>query len=78
VASSHAFGYVSSRLLEVYRTFADLSVMKALPHVVDEDNEYDGYFIPKGTVVFGNAWYDPSGVASSHPVLLMILGRAGA
>ena len=25
-------------------------------HRVDEDNEYNGYFIPKGTVVFGNIW----------------------
>ena len=22
-----------------------------------EDDEYNGYFIPKGTTIFGNAWY---------------------
>ncbi|RXW13562.1 hypothetical protein EST38_g12290, partial [Candolleomyces aberdarensis] len=27
----------------------------AIPHLVMEDNIYDGFFIPKGTVVFGNA-----------------------
>jgi cytochrome P450 len=29
---------------------------------VTEDHTYDGYFIPKGTVVFGNSWglmHDP-------------------
>ncbi|KAH6918175.1 O-methylsterigmatocystin oxidoreductase [Coprinopsis sp. MPI-PUGE-AT-0042] len=34
----------------------------ALPHVVEEDDEYNGYFIPQGTIVFGNAWaimHDP-------------------
>lgn len=33
-----------------------------LPHLVSEDHIYDGYFIPKGTLVFGNAWgimHDP-------------------
>lgn len=28
-----------------------------LPHAVVEDDEYDGYFIPAGTVMFPNAWY---------------------
>ncbi|KAI0088573.1 cytochrome P450 [Irpex rosettiformis] len=34
-----------------------------LPHVATEDNWYEGYFIPKGTAVFGNIWAmnrDPS------------------
>ena len=26
------------------------------PHVNDEDDEYDGFFIPKDTFVFTNAW----------------------
>ncbi|KAH6918171.1 O-methylsterigmatocystin oxidoreductase [Coprinopsis sp. MPI-PUGE-AT-0042] len=33
------------------------------PHRVREDDEYNGYFIPKGTMVFGNAWaimHDPA------------------
>ena len=26
------------------------------PHATSEDDEYRGYFIPKGTIVMGNAW----------------------
>ncbi len=25
-------------------------------HEATEDDEYDGYFIPKGTIVVGNTW----------------------
>ncbi|KAF9044362.1 putative CyP450 monooxygenase [Panaeolus papilionaceus] len=35
----------------------------AIAHMSAEDDEYDGYFIPKGTVVMGNAWsilHDPA------------------
>ncbi|PPR01315.1 hypothetical protein CVT24_006348 [Panaeolus cyanescens] len=28
----------------------------AIAHMTSEDNEYDGYFIPKGTTVIGNSW----------------------
>ncbi|PPQ75950.1 hypothetical protein CVT26_005853 [Gymnopilus dilepis] len=41
----------------------------AIPHMCTSDDEYDGYFIPKGTLVIGNAWsilHDPS--AFSHPM----------
>ncbi|RXW19792.1 hypothetical protein EST38_g6053 [Candolleomyces aberdarensis] len=34
----------------------------AIPHKTTEDDYYDGYFIPKGTLVLGNAWavlHDP-------------------
>ena len=27
-----------------------------IPHASVEDDEYDGYFIPKGTIVIGNTW----------------------
>ena len=29
---------------------------EALPHMATNDDEYDGYYIPKGTIVFGSAW----------------------
>ncbi|TFK27949.1 cytochrome P450 78A3p [Coprinopsis marcescibilis] len=29
----------------------------ALPHSTISDNVYEGYFIPKGTIVMGNAWH---------------------
>ena len=33
-----------------------LTDSKAVPHMATNDDEYDGYYIPKGTVVLGNAW----------------------
>jgi hypothetical protein len=27
---------------------------EAIPHMVTNDDQYDGYYIPKGTVVFGS------------------------
>lgn len=29
----------------------------AIAHMSSEGDEYDGYYIPKGTIVIGNAWY---------------------
>ena len=29
---------------------------EAIPHMATNDDEYNGYYIPKGTIVFGNAW----------------------
>ena len=28
----------------------------AVPHKTSTDDEYDGYFIPKGTIIVGNSW----------------------
>ena len=27
-----------------------------IPHMSSKDDEYNGFFIPKGTVIIGNAW----------------------
>ena len=29
---------------------------KGIPHMSTMDDEYNGFYIPKGTLVFGNAW----------------------
>ncbi|PPR03921.1 hypothetical protein CVT24_008106 [Panaeolus cyanescens] len=52
--------YVSALIKEVTRWNAGVSL--GMAHCSSEDDEYDGYFIPKGTVVMGNAWsilHDP-------------------
>lgn len=35
------------------------AVPLGIPHAAVEDDEFDGYFIPAGTVVFPNAWQVP-------------------
>ena len=44
--------------LEYYRQLTRLICSKYLgiPHLSTEDDEYDGYFIPRGTLVMGNIW----------------------
>jgi hypothetical protein len=37
-----------------------------VPHRLTEDNIYNGYFIPAGSLVFANIWY---GETSSVPLL---------
>ncbi|QRV93993.1 cytochrome P450 family protein [Ceratobasidium sp. AG-Ba] len=46
--------YINALILEVLRWEPALPL--AIPHVCTEDNEYRGYHIPKGAVVFGNIW----------------------
>ncbi|KAH6918177.1 O-methylsterigmatocystin oxidoreductase [Coprinopsis sp. MPI-PUGE-AT-0042] len=46
--------YIRAVVEEVLRWH--LVVPLGLPHVVRQDDEYNGYFIPKGTVVFANNW----------------------
>jgi len=29
---------------------------KGVPHLLTEDDEYNGYFIPKGTIVISSVW----------------------
>ena len=35
---------------------ADLTMYAGIPHSADEDEVYNGYFIPKGATVIGNVW----------------------
>ncbi|KAF5327469.1 hypothetical protein D9619_004649 [Psilocybe cf. subviscida] len=46
--------YVNAMVKEIMRW--SLIVPLIMPHVSTEDDVYQGYFIPKGTMVFGNSW----------------------
>ncbi|TFK27950.1 cytochrome P450 [Coprinopsis marcescibilis] len=47
--------YINAITKELLR-FHQVTPM-ALPHATSTDDVYDGYFIPKGTIVMGNAWH---------------------
>ncbi|EDR10167.1 uncharacterized protein LACBIDRAFT_248655 [Laccaria bicolor S238N-H82] len=52
--------YVNALIKETMRW--QLVLPLGVPHMATEDDEYDGYFIPKGTIVIGAAWsilHDP-------------------
>lgn len=46
--------YVKAVIYEILRW--NTMVPSALPHVAAVDDVINGYFIPKGTLVFGNSW----------------------
>lgn len=46
--------YVKALIMECLRWNPPAPL--ALPHRSLEDDEYNGYFIPKGSVVLGNVW----------------------
>ena len=46
--------YIEAVTMETLRLFPVLPL--AVPHASIEDDEYNGYFIPKGTAVMGNTW----------------------
>lgn len=39
--------------------FPSLDRLSAIVHRGMANDEYNGYFIPKGSLVVGNAWYEP-------------------
>ena len=43
--------FLSSRLLCII-----LMGFEAIPHMASNDDDYDGYHIPKGTVLIGSTW----------------------
>jgi hypothetical protein len=38
---------------------AILTSSEGVPHMSTSDDEYNGFYIPKGTIVIGNAWLVP-------------------
>ncbi|KAL0960726.1 hypothetical protein HGRIS_005751 [Hohenbuehelia grisea] len=46
--------YFEAVLLEVLRLHVILPT--ALPHVTSADDVYDGYFIPRGSIILANVW----------------------
>jgi len=46
--------YVEALIKELLRCF--IIAPMALPHRLMEDDDYKGYFIPKGTIVLPNSW----------------------
>ncbi|KAF8994066.1 cytochrome P450 [Cyathus striatus] len=61
--------YITAIVKEVLRR--STANPTAIPHYLIEDDEYQGYFMPKGSVVLGNAWQDLSRISSlrSYPLL---------
>ncbi|EPS93960.1 hypothetical protein FOMPIDRAFT_1170095 [Fomitopsis schrenkii] len=47
--------YLECVLQEVYRWHAPIPL--GLPHLLDDDDSYRGYRIPKGTMVMANLWF---------------------
>ena len=56
MADMDALPYVNAIMREVLRWHAIAPL--SLPHVSVADDEYKGYFIPKGAIVMPNSWYD--------------------
>lgn len=46
--------YVEAVVMECFRWNPIIPL--AFPHVAAADDEYKGYFIPKGSLVIGNSW----------------------
>jgi cytochrome P450 len=52
--------YVDAIVREVFR--CGLVLPLNFPHVSTADDIYNGYFIPKGSMVISNIWYVPLGL----------------
>ena len=52
----HLVAPVGGSFIYSYNVITILTYSEGFPHMATNDDEYDGYYIPKGTLVFGNAW----------------------
>lgn len=48
-----------------------------LPHMATHDDEYNGYFIPAGTTIVGNTWWDLFHLTSSVTFMMDICHTQG-
>ncbi|THH13653.1 hypothetical protein EW146_g6595 [Bondarzewia mesenterica] len=55
--SSHNFSLLPSfNFLACEQELTDYCILTGLPHVVQEDDVHNGYFIPKGSTIITNIW----------------------
>lgn len=83
VSDRESLPYVNAVMQEVFRwhptipmselnrglrltTFELMEIV--VPHSVTEDDEYRGYFVPAGTVVIANMWYERPSVLCIMPI----------
>ena len=52
----HLVGPLGGPDLSSFSLCIILTGSEAIPHMATNDDEYNGYYIPKGTVMIGNAW----------------------
>lgn len=50
----HSLPYLTATIKECLRW--EVIVPFAVPHMLTEDDEYKGFFLPRGTLVLANAW----------------------
>lgn len=55
ISDRESLPYVAALVSEVQRWGS--VAPQGLPHVSNEDDVYNGYFIPKGTIVIANLWF---------------------
>ena len=46
----------SGRFFPIIFIATILTSLGGVPHMSSTDDEYNGYYIPKGTIMIGNAW----------------------
>lgn len=55
MASDYSYGYET--FVDTHKPIRLTQLAIGVAHRLTEDDEYQGYFIPKGTMVYANAWY---------------------
>jgi hypothetical protein len=48
-----------------------LTRSEGVPHMASNEDEYNGYYVPKGTLLIGNAWSVPRFIFYSFPDFLI-------